>query len=95
MLCDLKARSLRLPRLVVGDGHLGICGALAAVFPLARQQRCWNHRLLNVLDKPPKRLQPEGRRLLTAIPYAETRVEAECQKRAFQSHITAEKKAAA
>jgi hypothetical protein len=70
---------------VVGDGHLGIWGALTAVFPLARQQRCWNHRLLNVLDKLPKRLQPEGRRLLTAIPYAETREEAERQKRAFQT----------
>jgi transposase-like protein len=85
LLRDLKARGLRPPRLVVGDGHLGIWGALTAVFPLARQQRCWNHRLLNVLDKLPKRLQPEGRRLLTAIPYAETRQEAERQKRAFQT----------
>jgi transposase-like protein len=85
LLRDLKARGLRPPRLVVGDGHLGIWGALTAVFPLARQQRCWNHRLLNVLDKLPKRLQPEGRRLLTAIPYAETREEADRQKRAFQT----------
>jgi putative transposase len=85
LLRDLKARGLRPPRLVVGDGHLGIWGALTAVFLLARQQRCWNHRLLNVLDKLPKRLQPEGRRLLTAIPYAETREEAERQKRAFQA----------
>jgi hypothetical protein len=38
-----------------------------------------------VLDKLPKRLQPEGRRLLTAIPYAETREEAERQKRVFQA----------
>jgi putative transposase len=85
LLRDLKARGLRSPRLVVGDGHLGIWGALTAVFPLARQQRCWNHRLLNMLDKLPKRLQPEGRRLLTAIPYAATREEAERQKRAFQT----------
>jgi putative transposase len=85
LLRDFKARGLRPPRLVVGDGHLGIWGALTAVFPLAQQQRCWNHRLLNVLDKLPKRLQPEGRRLLTAIPYAETREEAERQKRAFQT----------
>lgn len=85
LLRDLKARGLRSPRLVVGDGHLGIWGALTAVFPLARQQRCWNHRLLNVLDKLPKRLQPEGRRRLTALPYAETREDAERQKRAFQT----------
>ena len=40
LLRDLKARGLRPPRLVVGDGHLGIWNALAAVFPLARPQRC-------------------------------------------------------
>jgi transposase-like protein len=88
LLRDLKTRGLRPPRLVVGDGHLGIWGALTAVFPLARQQRCWNHRLLNLLDKLPTRLQPEGRRLLTAIPYAETREDAERQKRAFQTWCT-------
>jgi transposase-like protein len=88
LLRDLKARALRPPRLVVGDGHLGIWGALTAVFPLARQQRCWNHRILNLLDKLPKRLQAEGRRRLTAIPYAETREDAERQKRAFQAWCT-------
>jgi putative transposase len=88
LLRELKHRGLRPPRLVVGDGHLGIWGALTTVFPLARQQRCWNHRLLNVLDKRPKRLQAEGRRLLTAIPYAETREDAERQKRLFQAWCT-------
>jgi transposase-like protein len=85
LLRNLKARGFRPPRLVVGDGHLGIWGALTAVFPLARQQRCWNHRILNLLDKLPRRLQAEGKRLLTAIPYAETREGAERQKRAFQA----------
>jgi transposase-like protein len=88
LLRDLKGRGLRAPRLVVGDGHLGIWGALTAVFPMARQQRCWNHRLQNALDKLPKRLQAEGRRLLTAIPYADTREDAERQKRAFQAWCT-------
>jgi putative transposase len=41
-----------------------------------------------VLDKLPKRLQAEGRRLLTAIPYADTREDAERQKRAFQAWCT-------
>ena len=85
LLRDLQARDLRPPHLVVGDGHLGIWGALTAVFPRARQQRCWNHRLLNVLDKLPTRLQPEAKSLLTKIPYAETRETAERQKRAFQA----------
>ena len=85
LLRDLKQRGLRPPRLVVGDGHLGIWSALAAVFPQATPQRCWNHRILNLLDKLPKRLQAEGRRLLTAIPYAATREDAERQRRAFQA----------
>jgi putative transposase len=88
ILRDLKRRGLAAPRLVIGDGHLGIWGALAAVFPEAKEQRCWNHRLLNLLDKLPLKLQAEARSLLTKIPYAETREEAERQKRAFQAWCT-------
>jgi putative transposase len=88
ILRDLKRRGLVAPKLVIGDGHLGIWGALAAVFPEAKEQRCWNHRLLNVLDKLPLKLQVEARSLLTKIPYAETREDAERQKRAFQAWCT-------
>ena len=35
LLRDLKARGLRAPRLVIADGHLGIWGAVATVFPEA------------------------------------------------------------
>jgi transposase-like protein len=55
------------------------------VFPQAQQQRCWNHRILNLLDKLPRRLQGEAKRLLTAMPYAETREAAERQRRTFQA----------
>jgi transposase-like protein len=88
LLRDLKRRGLAAPKLVIGDGHLGIWGALAAVFPEAAEQRCWNHRLLNILDKLPRTLQAAARSLLTKIPYAETREEAERQKRAFQAWCT-------
>jgi putative transposase len=88
ILRDLKRRGLQVPKLVVGDGHLGIWGALAAVFPEAKEQRCWNHRFLNILDKLPLTRQAEARSLLTKIPYAETREEAERQKRAFQAWCT-------
>ncbi len=88
LLRDLQQRGLRPPRLVIGDGHLGIWGALAAVFPTVAEQRCWNHRLLNVLDKLPTKLQAEAKALLTKIPYAETHAEAERQKRAFQAWCT-------
>jgi transposase-like protein len=83
ILRDLKQRGLGSPRLVVGDGHLGIWGALANVFPAAREQRCWNHRILNVLDRLPKKAHAQAKLLLTAIPYAETREEAERLKVAF------------
>ena len=43
VLRDLQRRGLRAPRVVVGDGHLGIWGALSAVFPTAAEQGCWNH----------------------------------------------------
>ena len=39
ILRDLKRRGLGTPKLVIGDGHLGIWGALAAVFPEAKEQR--------------------------------------------------------
>jgi len=55
---------------VVGDGHLGIWGGLAEVYPEAEEQRCWNHRILNVLDKLPKKRQAEAKALLCPIPYA-------------------------
>jgi transposase-like protein len=85
---DLKRRGLRAPKLVIGDGHLGIWGALTAIFPEAAEQRCWNHRIMNVLDKLPRTRQAEARGLLTKIPYAATREEAERQKQAFQAWCT-------
>lgn len=88
VLRDLQRRGLRAPKVVIGDGHLGLWGALPAVFPGVGEQRCWNHRLLNLLDKLPRRLQAEGRSLLVKIPYAETREAAVREKRAFQTWAT-------
>lgn len=88
VLRDLKQRGLRPPRLVIGDGHLGIWAALRNVYPGAEEQRCWNHRILNVLDKLPKRLQAAGKQLVCQIPYAETRREAERRKTQFTRWCT-------
>ena len=85
VLRDLKHRGLSAPKLVVGDGHLGIWGALANVFPEAKEQRCWNHRIMNVLDQVPKKQQMQARQLLTKIPYAQTREQAEKLKEEFQA----------
>jgi transposase-like protein len=80
VLRDLKQRGLNCPRLVIGDGNLGIWGALSNVYPDAAEQRCWNHKIVNVLDKLPKKLQPQAKQRLQDIAYAESRPEAE-QKR--------------
>ena len=83
VLRDLRDRGLNCPRLVAGDGHLGIWGALRNVYPEAGEQRCWNHKILNVLDKLPKRQYEQGRLMLRNIPYAETRAEAERLRKVF------------
>lgn len=83
VLRDLKARGVRTPRLVIGDGHLGIWAGLRNVYPDVEEQRCWNHKSLNVLDKLPKRAQSEAKALLCQIPYAPTCREAERRKEQF------------
>ena len=83
VLRDLKERGLNCPRLVIGDGNLGIWGALSNVYPDASEQRCWNHKTVNVLDKLPKKAQPEAKRRLQDIAYAESRPEAEGKRDVF------------
>jgi putative transposase len=80
---DLKRRGLKAPKLMIGDGNSGVWGALSEVWPETKEQRCWNHKMVNVLDQLPKKLQAEGRELLTKIPYASTRDEAEKAKGDF------------
>jgi transposase-like protein len=77
VLRDLKARGLAAPVLVVGDGALGFWVAVREVWPETAEQRCWVHRLVNVLDKLPKSLQPRAKRALHEIMNAETRAAAE------------------
>jgi transposase-like protein len=76
-LRDLKQRGMNCPQMATGDGHLGFWGALASVYPDALEQRCWNHKIVNVLDKLPKKAQPQAKRQLQDIAYAESRPEAE------------------
>lgn len=83
VLRDLRERGLRAPRLVIGDGHLGIWSAVRHVYPEAEEQRCWNHRILNVLDKLPTRQQGAAKALVCPIPYAPTRREAEQRRDQF------------
>ncbi len=80
VLRDLKERGMNPPRLVMADGHLGIWGALRNVFPEADEQRCWNHRIVNLLAKIPKGRHKAALLVLRQIPYAETRQEASKSK---------------
>jgi putative transposase len=50
---------------------------LGEILPEAGEQRCWNHRLTNVIDQLSKKEWPAARALLRKIPYAETRSECE------------------
>ena len=48
---------MRPPVVAVGDGALGFWAAVRDVWPKTREQRDWFHKLGNILDKLPKRLQ--------------------------------------
>jgi putative transposase len=89
VLRDLKRRGLRAPVVAVGDSALGFWAAVGAVWPETREQRCWVHRLANVLDKLPKRLQPQAKHTLHAIMNAPTRAEAAAGIEAFAAEYDA------
>jgi putative transposase len=67
LLRDLKRRGMPAPVLAVGDGGLGFWAALGEVYPETQAQRCWKHKIANVLDKLPKRLQPRAKDMLHEI----------------------------
>ena len=72
----LQTRGYRLA-LLVADGDAGIWSAFGKVFPGAQQQRCWLHKLRNVLDKVPERIESAVQDRLRAIMHADNRVLAE------------------
>jgi len=73
VLRDLKRRGMTAPVLAIGDGNLGFWAALRQVYPETQEQRCWKHKLANVLNKLPKRLQPRAKDMLREIMYAPDR----------------------
>lgn len=89
VLRGLLNQGLTLPRLTVADGHLGIWAALGELHPDGAEQRCWNHKLFNVLDDLPKKEQPRATELLKAMPYAPTRAECEHLRDAFAARYEA------
>lgn len=78
VLRDLRDRGMVRPLVVVGDGALGTWAALDEIWPECRRQRCWNHRIINVLDRLPKRLWGKVRKDMRKASDASTR--AECKR---------------
>ena len=77
LLLDLKRRGLKQdPNLAIGDGALGFWTALREVFATTREQRCWVHKTMNVLNALPKSLQDKAKSHLHDIWQAETKAEA-------------------
>jgi transposase-like protein len=77
VLSGLKDRGLaEPPKLATGDGSLGFWLAMAKVFPSTKQQRCWVHKTMNVLDKLPKNQQPAAKAMLHEIWMSATRADA-------------------
>ena len=60
---------MNAPRALTGNGHLGVCGAVTNVYIEALEQGCWNHKLLNVLDKLPKKTHGQAKNGLRKIFY--------------------------
>lgn len=74
LLLDAQSRGLTIaPHVAVADGALGFWSALREVFPTTREQRCWVHKMANVLDKLPKHVQPKAKAMLQEIWMAATK----------------------
>jgi transposase-like protein len=84
VLLTLKARGMNCPQLAIGDGAMGFWAALEEVYSDARQQRCWMHKSMNVLNCLPKSAQAKAKQALHNIWQAETLTEAE---KAFELFI--------
>jgi len=67
LIQDCRARGLNEPACWIADGALGLWAAIDAQSPQSAQQRCTNHKTMNVLDKLPKGEQPEAVKRVRAI----------------------------
>lgn len=89
LLRDLKRRGLPAPKLAIADGALGFWAALRQVYPQTEEQRCWVHKIVNVLDKLPKRLQLRAKSHLHEIMRAPDKATAVEESARFQEEYQA------
>jgi putative transposase len=88
LLMDLYRRGLegRHLQLIVTDGCSGLAAALQTVYPRVPHQRCWVHKMRNILEKVRKRDHDRVKADAQAIYLAESRQAARAAFRVFRSH---------
>jgi transposase-like protein len=86
VLRSLIDRGMTAPMLAIGDGALGFWAAVRTCegFEKTEEQRCWVHKIANVLDKLPKRLQPDAKNLLHEMMKAATEDDALKSRESFE-----------
>jgi transposase-like protein len=89
VLRDLHKRGLEPWRCTIADGALGLWAALGEQYPDLAEQRCWNHKLVNVLDALPTKHQATASALLRALPYAENQATCEALRDQFTTRYQA------
>jgi transposase-like protein len=89
LLRDCKRRGMTAPALAVGDGALGFWKAVRDVFPETAEQRCWWHKIGNVLAALPKSAHPAAKRALAEIYNAEDKTHARAAAKAFDREFGA------
>lgn len=84
VLRELRFRGLeKAPKLAICDGALGFQNAVDKIWGEMKIQRCWFHKMGNVLDKLPKCVQPNAKKMLQNIFLADTREHAQEAYRLF------------
>jgi len=87
VLRSLIDRGMTAPLLAMGDGALGFWAAMRTCkgFEKTEEQRCWVHKIANVLDKMPKRVQPDAKGLLHEMMKAATEADALKARQSFEN----------
>ena len=87
LLEDLYRRGLEGENLglIVTDGCAGLAAAIRTVYPRVRHQRCWAHKMRNILEKVKKRDYDAVKQAAQAIYLAESRAQSEAAFRALRA----------
>jgi transposase-like protein len=67
LIRDCRKRGLNEPGCWIADGNLGLWAAVNEQSPRSAQQRCTNHKTMNVVDKLPLKERPEYTKRLRAV----------------------------